>query len=210
MKEKAATEAGITFTRRTLEDNASEDQLLSAVEQLNSDASVHGMLVQLPLAEHISKDAEKRVTEAVSPGKDVDGFHPYNAGLLSSRSSDPLFEPCTPAGVMALLESAQVDLKGKHAVVLGRSDIVGNPLCAMLRRKHATVTQCHSATTNVQQLIGMADVLVAAIGQPRFVQGAWLKPGAVVIDVGMNYIPGEFTGQTLTLTEGEGSLNMRA
>jgi methylenetetrahydrofolate dehydrogenase (NADP+)/methenyltetrahydrofolate cyclohydrolase/formyltetrahydrofolate synthetase len=117
-----------------------------------------------------------------------DSFHAYNIGLLSSRASEPLFAPCTPAGVMLLLESTGIDINGKHAVVLGRSDIVGSPVAALLRRKNATVTQCHSQTRDLEQIVKQADIVVAAIGQPRFVQGSWLKPGAVVIDVGTNYI----------------------
>ena len=118
----------------------------------------------------------------------LDSFHAYNIGLLSSRASEPLFAPCTPAGVMLLLESTGIDINGKHAVVLGRSDIVGSPVAALLRRKNATVTQCHSQTRDLEQIVKQADIVVAAIGQPRFVQGSWLKPGAVVIDVGTNYI----------------------
>lgn len=190
MKEKAASEANIKFTHVILDESADETEILAAVDQLNQDDTVHGVLVQLPLSDNVGREGERRITEAVSPQKDVDGFHAYNIGLLSSRASEPLFAPCTPAGVMILLESAGVNLKGKHAVVLGRSDIVGSPICAMLRKKDATVTQCHSATTNIQQMVAAADVLIAAIGQPHYIKGEWLKPGAVVIDVGTNAIPG--------------------
>ncbi|GAA5996192.1 C-1-tetrahydrofolate synthase [Rhodotorula paludigena] len=192
MKLKAAAEAGIKCTVVQLggpEDGVGENEVMAEVERLNADSDVHGIIVQLPLADDIGRDGERRITEAVSPEKDVDGFHAYNIGLLSSRASEPLFAPCTPAGVMLLLESTGVDLRGKHAVVLGRSDIVGSPVCAFLRRKDATVTQCHSRTENLEHLVRQADVVVAAIGQPRFVPGAWIKPGAVVIDVGTNYIP---------------------
>lgn len=190
MKEKAAGEAQIKFTHVVLDENADEAEILNTVEKLNQDDTVHGLLVQLPLSDKVGREGERRITEAVSPEKDVDGFHAYNIGLLSSRASDPLFAPCTPAGVMILLESTGVDLKGKHAVVLGRSDIVGSPICAMLRRKDVTVTQCHSATTNVQDILRTADIVVAAIGKPQSVQGDWLKPGSIVIDVGTNAIPG--------------------
>lgn len=190
MKEKAASEANIKFTHVILDESADETEILAAVDQLNQDDTAHGVLVQLPLSDNVGREGERRITEAVSPQKDVDGFHAYNIGLLSSRASEPLFAPCTPAGVMILLESAGVNLKGKHAVVLGRSDIVGSPICAMLRKKDATVTQCHSATTNIQQMVAAADVLIAAIGQPHYIKGEWLKPGAVVIDVGTNAIPG--------------------
>ncbi|GAA5978142.1 hypothetical protein JCM10908_004244 [Rhodotorula pacifica] len=191
MKLKAAAEAGIKTTLvqlGTAADGVGEQDVMAEVERLNADSEVHGIIVQLPLSDEIGRDGERRITEAVSPEKDVDGFHAYNIGLLSSRASEPLFAPCTPAGVMLLLESTGIDISGKHAVVLGRSDIVGSPVCALLRRKNATVTQCHSQTQNLEQLVKQADIVVAAIGQPRFVQGSWLKPGAVVIDVGTNYI----------------------
>lgn len=192
MKAKAAAEANIQFTHLVLDDNATESELLDVVHKLSTDDAVHGLLVQLPLSDNLGREAERRITEAVSPHKDVDGFHPYNIGLLSSRAADPLFQPCTPAGAMLLLESTGLDLRGKHAVVLGRSDIVGSPILAMLRRKDATVTQCHSATVNLPQIVKQADVLVAAIGKAQFVQGDWIKPGAVVIDVGINSIDGRF------------------
>ncbi|GAA5968235.1 hypothetical protein JCM11641_003780 [Rhodosporidiobolus odoratus] len=191
MKLKAAAEAGIKCTLVVLggpEEGISENEVMAEVERLNADDDVHGIIVQLPLSDDIGREGERRITEAVSPEKDVDGFHAYNIGLLSSRASAPLFAPCTPAGVMLLLESTGIDIAGKHAVVLGRSDIVGSPVCALLRRKDATVTQCHSRTANLEEIVKQADILVAAIGQPRFVQGSWIKPGAVVIDVGTNFI----------------------
>ncbi|KAL8278406.1 hypothetical protein RQP46_009096 [Phenoliferia psychrophenolica] len=202
MKLKAAAEAGIKCTLVVLggkEDGVGEDEVMAEVERLNNDPAVHGVLVQLPLSDDIGRDGERRITEAVSPTKDVDGFHAYNIGLLSSRASAPLFSPCTPAGVMLLLEQTGVNLAGKHAVVLGRSDIVGSPVCALLRRKDATVTQCHSRTQNLPALVGQADIVVAAIGQAKFVQGSWLKPGAIVIDVGTNFIsdPSKKSGQRL-------------
>ncbi|KAK4701981.1 hypothetical protein P7C70_g4241, partial [Phenoliferia sp. Uapishka_3] len=191
MKLKAAAEAGIKCTLVVLggkEDGITEDEVMKEVERLNNDNEVHGVLVQLPLSDDIGREGERRITEAVSPTKDVDGFHAYNIGLLASRASAPLFSPCTPAGVMLLLEATGVNLAGKHAVVLGRSDIVGSPVCALLRRKDATVTQCHSRTQNLPALVAQADIVVAAIGQAKFVQGSWLKPGAIVIDVGTNFI----------------------
>ncbi|BGP13873.1 tetrahydrofolate synthase [Rhodosporidiobolus nylandii] len=191
MKLKAAAEAGIQCTLVQLggpEDGIGEAEVMAEVERLNADDDVHGIIVQLPLSDEIGRDGERRITEAVSPEKDVDGFHAYNIGLLSSRASAPLFAPCTPAGVMLLLESTGIDIAGKHAVVLGRSDIVGSPVCALLRRKDATVTQCHSRTKNLEQLVKQADIVVAAIGQARFVKGEWIKEGAVVIDVGTNFI----------------------
>lgn len=175
MKLKAAAEAGIKCTLVVLggkEDGVGEDEVMKEIERLNDDDSVHGIIVQLPLSDDIGREGERRITEAVSPSKDVDGsarfpdlvlcdetltfhcsFHAYNIGLLSSRASAPLFSPCTPAGVMLLLESTGVKIAGKHAVVLGRSDIVGSPVCALLRRKDATVTQCHSRTQNLPEIV---------------------------------------------------------
>ncbi|TFK54874.1 FTHFS-domain-containing protein [Heliocybe sulcata] len=189
MKAKAAEEVGIKFKHVTLPAEAEVDEVVRLVKQLNDDATVSGILVQLPLGEHVGALGERMVTEAVSPEKDVDGFHAYNIGHLSSRAADPLFTPCTPAGVVRLLESTGVPIAGANAVVLGRSDIVGSPVAAMLRSKDATVTQCHSRTKNLDQIIKGADILVAAIGRAQYVQGEWIKPGAVVIDVGTNYIP---------------------
>jgi len=160
------------------------------VEHLNADPTVHGILVQLPLPRHIS---EPVITSAVSPFKDVDGFSPLNVGELAKRGGHPYFVPCTPKGVMVLLEESKVDLSGKRAVVLGRSDIVGKPVSFLLDKADATVTVCHSHTTNVEEIVRQADILVVAIGAPEHVKGDWLKPGAVVIDVGINYIPGTFS-----------------
>ncbi|KAJ7774831.1 formate--tetrahydrofolate ligase-domain-containing protein [Mycena metata] len=189
MKAKAAEEVGIKFHHVTLPATSTVDEVIEAVKRLNSDEKISGILVQLPLGEHVSPEGERLVTEAVSPEKDVDGFHAYNIGHLSSRASVPLFAPCTPSAVIRLLESTGVPLSGASAVVLGRSDIVGSPVASMLKNRDATVTQCHSRTKNVEAIISHADIVVAAIGKPQFVQGSWLKPGAVVIDVGINYIP---------------------
>ncbi|KAF8746136.1 hypothetical protein AX14_000183 [Amanita brunnescens Koide BX004] len=188
-KEKAAAEVGIKFRHVQLPAEAAVDQIVQVVKELNDDEQVHGILVQLPLGDHITADSERLVTESVSPEKDVDGFHPYNIGHLASRASDPLFAPCTPSGVMHLLEHTGVPIAGAHAVVLGRSDIVGSPVASMLRRRDATVTQCHSLTRNVEEYVKTADILVSAIGKAEYVKGSWIKPGAVVIDVGINYVP---------------------
>ncbi|KAI0006034.1 FTHFS-domain-containing protein [Russula compacta] len=189
MKIKAAEEVGILHKHITLPVEATVDEIVDVVKRLNSDDTVSGILVQLPLGDHIGADGERIVTEAVSPEKDVDGFHAYNIGHLSSRASLPLFTPCTPTGVIRLLESTGVLIPGANAVVLGRSDIVGSPVSVMLRNKDATVTQCHSKTKNLPEIVKTADILISAIGKPEFVQGSWIKPGAVVIDVGTNYIP---------------------
>ncbi|KAH9857098.1 FTHFS-domain-containing protein [Lenzites betulinus] len=189
MKAKAAEEAGIDFKHVKVPEEAEVAEVVEIVKKLNEDDSVSGILVQLPLGSHVGADGERTVTEAVSPEKDVDGFHAYNIGHLSSRASDPLFTPCTPAGVIRLLDSTGVQISGSRAVVLGRSDIVGSPVAAMLRHRDATVTQCHSRTKNLDEIVKQADIVVSAIGKPYFVKGDWLKPGAVVIDVGTNYIP---------------------
>ncbi|PBK78156.1 FTHFS-domain-containing protein [Armillaria solidipes] len=189
MKAKAAGEVGIKFKHVALPAEATVDKVVEAIKHLNDDESVSGILVQLPLGEHVSPEGERLVTEAVSPEKDVDGFHAYNIGHLSSRASDPIFAPGTPSAVIRLLETTGVSISGAHAVVLGRSDIVGSPVASMLRHKDATVTQCHSRTRDIASIVKTADILVAAIGKPEFVKGSWIKPGAVVIDVGINYVP---------------------
>lgn len=159
---------------------------MEEITRLNYDPTVHGILVQLPIPGHLS---EYEVTSAVADEKDVDGFGANNIGELAKRGGRPLFTPCTPKGVMVLLQESGVDLKGKNAVVLGRSDIVGSPVSYLLKNADATVTVCHSRTEGLEDYVKRADVIVAAIGKPNFVKGEWLKPGAVVIDVGTNYIP---------------------
>ena len=188
MKLKAAEEANIICNLVHYPESITEPELLQYVTQFNNDPSIHGILVQLPVPKHISEHA---ITSAVAEEKDVDGFGTSNIGELSKRGGHPLFTPCTPKGVMVLLRESGVELKGKNAVVLGRSDIVGSPVSALLRNADATVTVCHSRTQNLEHHIKQADVLVAAIGKPNFVKGEWVKPGAVVIDVGTNYIPDE-------------------
>lgn len=185
MKLKAAEEAQITCNLVHYPESITEPELLQNITRFNNDPTVHGILVQLPVPKHIS---EHTITSAVAEEKDVDGFGASNIGELAKRGGRPLFVPCTPKGVMVLLEQSGVDLKGKNAVVLGRSDIVGSPVSALLRNADATVTICHSQTNNLEDHVKRADILVAAIGQPHFVKGEWLKPGVVVIDVGTNYI----------------------
>ncbi|KAH8821076.1 formate--tetrahydrofolate ligase-domain-containing protein [Xylogone sp. PMI_703] len=186
MKLKAAAEAGIICDLLHFPEDVTEIELVEAITRLNYDPEVHGILVQLPLPKHIS---EYNVTSAVSDEKDVDGFGTTNIGELAKRGGYPLFTPCTPKGVMVLLKEAGVDLKGKNAVVLGRSDIVGSPVSYLLKNADATVTVCHSQTTGLEEHLKRADVVVAAIGKANFVKGEWIKPGAVVIDVGTNFIP---------------------
>ncbi|EIN07373.1 FTHFS-domain-containing protein [Punctularia strigosozonata HHB-11173 SS5] len=189
MKAKAAEEVGVKFKHVQLPEGATVDEVVREVRKLNEDDTVSGVLVQLPLGSHVGADGERTVTEAVSPEKDVDGFHAYNIGHLASRAAVPLFTPCTPTACIKLLETTGIEIAGANAVVLGRSDIVGSPVAAMLRNKDATVTQCHSKTKNLPELVKNVDIVVAAIGKAEFVQGSWLKPGAVVIDVGINYVP---------------------
>src|SRR3989337_690034 len=189
-KGKACHEAGMLSRQIDLPATLPENDLLALVAELNADPAVHGILVQLPLPGHID---ESRVIEAISPDKDVDGFHPVNAGRLLTGGR--CFVPCTPLGIMKMLDHESVDLKGKHAVVVGRSNIVGKPVALMLLARHATVTICHSRTAHLKDEVGRADILIVAIGKAGLVRGDWIKPGAVVIDVGSNRLPsGKFVG----------------
>jgi len=188
MKLKASEEANISCRIDNLADNSTQYELLDKITQLNNDPLVHGILVQLPLPSHID---EYTITNAVAGEKDVDGFGAQNIGELAKKGGKPLFVPCTPKGVMALLQESGVDVKGKNAVVIGRSDIVGAPVSYLLRNADATVTVCHSKTANLPEIVKQGDIVVAAIGKAEFVKGDWLKPGAVVIDVGTNSIPDE-------------------
>ncbi len=183
MKEKACDAAGIYSVEHKLAAETSEAELLELVANLNDDEKIDGILVQLPLPEHID---EAQVLEAISPNKDVDGFHPYNVGRLVT--GNPVFQSCTPYGVMKMLEHAGVELKGKEVVVVGRSNIVGKPVALMCLAEHATVTICHSRTVDLQQKVAAADVVIAAVGRPEMIKGDWIKKGAVVIDVGVNRV----------------------
>jgi len=180
-KIKACAEAGIVSTEHHPDDTISQADLLALIARLNADAAVHGILVQLPLPRQIS---EQVILEAISPAKDADGFHPFNVGCLWTGKPAP--RACTPFGVMRLIDEAGVDLKGKHALVVGRSNIVGKPQACMLLERHATVTIAHSRTPDLAAEVARADVVVAAVGKAEMIKGAWIKPGALVIDVGMN------------------------
>jgi len=180
-KEKACVEMGFYSEKHVLPVTASQDELLKLIDKLNKDKNIHGILVQLPLPKQINEDF---VLEAISPGKDVDGFHPYNVGRLAVGK--PLFQPCTPYGMMKMLEYSNISVEGKHAVIIGRSNIVGKPIALMLLQKSATVTICHSKTKDLKAEVKRADIVVAAIGKPEFVTGDMLKEGAVVLDVGIN------------------------
>ncbi|MFQ5465867.1 MAG: bifunctional methylenetetrahydrofolate dehydrogenase/methenyltetrahydrofolate cyclohydrolase FolD [Thermodesulfobacteriota bacterium] len=180
-KTRACEEVGIKSFQHDLPADAPPDKLLGLVRDLNGNADVHGILVQLPLPGQIN---ELEVIEAIDPAKDVDGFHPFNVGRL--MIGRPALRPCTPYGIMRLLDSAGVEIAGTNAVVIGRSNIVGKPMAMMLLQRNATVTVCHSKTADLPGVVRSAEIVVAAVGRARFIQGDWVREGAVVIDVGMN------------------------
>jgi methylenetetrahydrofolate dehydrogenase (NADP+)/methenyltetrahydrofolate cyclohydrolase len=179
-KEKACAEVGIISDTHRLPVNTKESDLIKLVDKLNKDNSIHGILVQLPMPDHI---VEENVINSILPSKDVDGLGIQNMGLLVKGEGDPLI-PCTPQGVMDLIHSTGIEIKGKHAVVVGRSNLVGKPAAILLLREHATVTQCHSRTVDLGFVTRQADILVAAIGKQKMITADMVKPGAVVIDVG--------------------------
>ncbi len=180
-KKKACEEAGMYSVVVEMPESTTQQQLMDKLEELKSDSRIHGILVQLPLPRHLDEDA---VIAAIPPEKDVDAFHAQNAGHI--MIGDYQFLPCTPAGVMKMLEYEKIDVSGKNCVVVGRSNIVGKPMAMLLLHKNGTVTVCHSRTTDLKAETKRADVLVVAIGKAKFVTGDMIKPGAVVIDVGMN------------------------
>jgi len=180
-KRKACEEVGIYSESCSLSEKVSETDLLACIDRLNRDSKIHGILVQLPLPKQINT---RRILDAVSSDKDIDGFHYLNMGKLVAN--EPGFRPCTPLGVIKLIQASQVPIAGAHAVVIGRSDIVGKPTALLLLHEHATVTLCHSKTKGLNEICRQADIVVAAIGKPLFVTQEMVKPGAVVIDVGIN------------------------
>ena len=180
-KQKACDFIGMASRAFHLSESTSEEELLALIADLNRDDSVHGILVQLPVPAHID---DKKVIEAISPKKDVDGFHPMSVGALSI--GEPGFVSCTPAGIIQLLRRSQIEIDGKECVVVGRSNIVGKPMAMLLLRENGTVTVCHSHTRNLTEVCRRADILVAAIGKPRFFDESYVKEGAVVIDVGIH------------------------
>jgi len=180
-KEKACERSGIISIMHRIPESTTQEELLDLINRLNMDDSVDGILVQLPLPAHIDDEA---VLNSISPDKDADGFHPDNMGRLAV--GEPRFRPCTPRGIMTLLEHTGIELAGLDAVIVGRSNIVGRPMALELIRASATVTVCHSKTKDLAGKVGAADLVVAAVGRAEFVKGAWIKPGAVVIDVGIN------------------------
>lgn len=200
-KQRIARECGFASEKYVLAEDVSDDALLSLVQKLNHDPQIHGILVQLPLPGHLD---EQRITQSIVPHKDVDGFHYENVGRLSAGDLDDAFVPCTPAGCMLMIEEELGrDLSGLNAVVIGRSNIVGKPMASLLLHANATVTICHSRTANLSDVVRIADIVVAAVGRPNMVSGDWIKPGAVVIDVGINRISETIGGETKTRLTGD-------
>lgn len=186
MKQKACADLGMTSYHHPLPADISQEDLEKLIKKFNADPEVNGILVQLPLPDHLD---EERVLQLVSIEKDVDGFSPLNIGRLAQKGREPLFVPCTPNGCIYLLKEAGVEISGANAVVLGRSNIVGMPAALLLVRENATVTICHSRTKNIEEVVRRADIIIAAIGLMEFVRGDWVKPGAAIIDVGINDKP---------------------
>lgn len=200
-KKRTAESCGFYSVQHALPANTSQDRVLSLIDTLNADPAIHGILVQLPLPKQLD---ELTVTQSIAPEKDVDGFHFENIGKLTSGHTASAFVPCTPAGCMLLIEDQLgKDLSGLNAVVIGRSNIVGKPMASLLLQANATVTICHSRTRDLGQVARNADILVVAVGRSRMVKGSWIKPGAVVIDVGMNRIEVDVDGEKKTKLTGD-------
>jgi methylenetetrahydrofolate dehydrogenase (NADP+)/methenyltetrahydrofolate cyclohydrolase len=180
-KQKACENVGMYSEEHKLPESTTQEELLRLVERLNRDNKIHGILVQLPLPKHIDSDT---ILKGIDPSKDVDGFHPYNIGML--LIGQPIFIPCTPYGIMNMIEHSGISVEGKTAVVVGRSNIVGKPVALLLMHKNATVTVCHSKTKDLADVCRKADIIVAAIGKPKMIKADMVKDGAVVIDVGIN------------------------
>lgn len=188
-KQKACEQAGIYSVLIKKDNTISEEELLAEIDRLNEDPKIDGILVQLPIPKHISEQA---VIERIHPDKDVDGFHPINIGKM--MTGEETFLPCTPYGVIEMLKEAKIEIGGKHAVIVGRSNIVGKPVGQLLLNENATVTYCHSRTKNLREMTKQADILIVAIGRPNFIEAADVKPGAVVVDVGINRVDGKLCG----------------
>jgi methylenetetrahydrofolate dehydrogenase (NADP+)/methenyltetrahydrofolate cyclohydrolase len=200
-KKRTAEACGFKSVRHSLPADVDEKKVLELVDSLNEDASIHGILVQLPLPDHLD---EQRITQSISPAKDVDGFHYVNIGKLTAGDTADAFVPCTPAGCMLMIEDhLGKDLSGLNAVVIGRSNIVGKPIASLLLARHATVTITHSRTKDLPGVVRGADIVVAAVGRPNMVGGDWIKPGAVVIDVGINRVEVTVDGKTKNRLTGD-------
>ena len=204
-KKRTADACGFNSIQHTLAENSSQQDVMALIDQLNADSAVHGILVQLPLPAHLD---EQELTQAILPEKDVDGFHFQNIGMLTAGNVDDAFVPCTPAGCMLMIEDQLgKDLSGLNAVIIGRSNIVGKPMASLLLKANATVTICHSRTKDLPAVARNADILVAAVGRAQMVKGDWIKPGAVVIDVGINRIQVEVNGETKNRLVGDVDFN---
>lgn len=200
-KKRTAEACGFNSVQHTLPADVSEQEVLDLVTALNDDDAIHGILVQLPLPGHLD---EQRITQSISPAKDVDGFHYINIGKLTAGDIADAFVPCTPAGCMLMIEDhLGADLSGLSAVIVGRSNIVGKPMAALLLARHATVTICHSRTKDLPDVVRGADIVIAAVGRANMVGGDWIKPGAVIIDVGINRIEVTVDGETKNRLTGD-------
>ena len=192
-KKRRAEACGFHSVQHSLPEDVAQDAVLALIDQLNNDNAIHGILVQLPLPDHLD---EEKITQSISPSKDVDGFHYVNIGKLSAGHTADAFIPCTPAGCLMMIEEELgADFSGLNAVVIGRSNIVGKPMAALLLQRNATVTVCHSRTKDLPGVVRNADIVIAAVGRPNMVKGDWIKPGAIVIDVGMNRVEREIDGE---------------
>jgi len=200
-KKKRAEGCGFLSVQHTLAEDTPQEDVLELIDKLNNDPDIHGILVQLPLPEHLD---EQLITQSISPTKDVDGFHFVNIGKLTSGNLGDAFVPCTPAGCMLMIEDyLGTDFSGLNAVVVGRSNIVGKPIASLLLKSHATVTICHSRTNDLPGVVRRADIIIAAVGRPNMIKGDWIKPGAVVIDVGINRIEVEVDGEKKSRLTGD-------
>ncbi|MBT8100838.1 MAG: bifunctional methylenetetrahydrofolate dehydrogenase/methenyltetrahydrofolate cyclohydrolase FolD [Gammaproteobacteria bacterium] len=200
-KKRTAEACGFYSVQHTLAADTDQDDVLALIDELNQDTAIHGILVQLPLPAHLD---EQTITQSILPSKDVDGFHYINIGKLTAGDTADAFVPCTPAGCMLMIEDhLGTDLSGKNAVVIGRSNIVGKPMASLLLAQNATVTITHSRTADLPAVVRDADIVVAAVGRPNMVKGDWLKPGAIVIDVGINRVDVEVDGETKSKLTGD-------
>jgi len=200
-KKRTAEACGFNSVQHTLPADVSEQEVLDLVTALNDDDAIHGILVQLPLPGHLD---EQSITQSISPAKDVDGFHYINIGKLTAGDTADAFIPCTPAGCMLMIEDhLGADLSGLTAVIVGRSNIVGKPMAALLLARHATVTICHSRTPDLPGVVRGADIVIAAVGRPNMIGGDWIKPGAVIIDVGINRVEVTVDGETKNKLTGD-------
>ena len=200
-KKRRAEACGFHSVRHSLPEAIGQEQVLALIDELNNDSAIHGILVQLPLPKHLD---EETITQSISPSKDVDGFHYVNIGKLSAGHTADAFVPCTPAGCILMIEDELGgDFSGLNAVVIGRSNIVGKPMAALLLQRNATVTVCHSRTNDLPGVVHKADIVIAAVGRPNMVRGNWVKPGAVVIDVGINRVEKEVDGEIKSKLTGD-------